>query len=224
MSDVNSILGRKVGMTQIFDEKGTRVGVTVIEAGPCKVLQVKTEESDGYNALQLGFDEKKEKNTKKPLLGHFDKAGTTPKRFVKEVRTAEAPEQQVGDDVTLEIFDGVQKVDVVGTSKGKGFAGTIKRWNFHRQPASHGNSKNHRTPGGLGRQMSVNKGVPKGKKMSGHLGTERITVQGLKLVKADPEHSLLLVRGSVPGANGSYLVIRKSIQEKVRLDKEANKA
>ncbi len=219
MSTSNTILGRKVGMTQIFDDSGNRVGVTVIQAGPCKVLQVKTEESDGYNAIQLGFGDKKAKNTSKPLLGHFAKTESDPKRYVREVRLPDAPEEKAGDEVKVDFLEGVQKVDVIGISKGKGYAGTIKRWNFSMQPASHGNSKNHRTAGGLGRQMSVNKGVPKGKKMTGHLGVERITVQGLKVVKFDTDNNLLLLKGSVPGPNGSYLMVRTSIKEKERLDK-----
>ena len=219
MSKPNGILGRKIGMTQVFDEQGNRICVTVIEAGPCTVLQVKTEESDGYHALQLGFADKREKNTSKPLVGHFAKANTAPKRYVREIRLDGPAELKIGEAVTVNVLDGVQKVDVIGLSKGKGFAGTMKRWNFKGSPASHGCSKRHRSPGALGRQMSVNKGVPKGKRMSGHLGQERITIQGLKLVKIDDEHNLLLVKGAVPGANGDFLIVCKSIQEKVREDK-----
>jgi large subunit ribosomal protein L3 len=220
MSKPNGILGRKIGMTQVFDDQGNRVGVTVIEAGPCAVLQIKTEESDGYHALQLGFADKREKNTTRPLVGHFTKANTAPKRYVREIRLDGPAEAKVGEMVTVEVLDGAQKVDVIGLSKGKGFAGTMKRWGFGGSPASHGCSKRHRSPGSLGRQMSVNKGVPKGKRMSGHLGQERITTQGLKLVKIDGEHNLLLVKGTVPGANGDFLIVRKSIQEKVREDKK----
>lgn len=223
MSTATSILGRKVGMTQIFDEKGNRLGVTVIEAGPCKVLQVKTEESDGYFALQLGFGDKREKNTSLPLLGHFEKAKSGPKRFIREVRLLTAPEDKLGDEVTVGIFEGVKKVDVLGISKGKGFQGVVKRWHFKGLRQSHGTSKRHRSPGGLGRQMSINKGVPKGKKMAGHMGSENVTVQGLKLIKVDPENHLVLVQGAVPGANGSFVIVRRSIQEKVRADKEAKK-
>lgn len=220
MSKPNGILGRKIGMTQIFDEKGSRIGVTVVEAGPCNVLQVKTEETDGYNALQLGFADKREKNTTKPLVGHFMKAKTAPKRYVREIRLDGPAEMKVGEAVTVDVLEGVQKVDVIGLSKGKGFAGTMKRWNFGGSRASHGCSKRHRSPGSLGRQMSVNKGVPKGKRMSGHLGQERITVQGLHLVKIDGDHNLLLIKGAVPGANGDYLIVRKSIQDKVAEDKK----
>ncbi|MCW8129094.1 MAG: 50S ribosomal protein L3 [Planctomycetota bacterium] len=223
MSSATGILGRKVGMTQVFDEKGLRIGVTVIEAGPCKVLQVKTPEKDGYAAVQLGFGDKREKNTSLPLIGHFEKAGSGPKRFVREIRLGAAPSDKPGDDVTVKVLEGVQKVDVSGVTKGKGFTGVVKRWNFRGLPASHGCSKRHRAPGGLGRHMSINKGVPKGKKMAGHLGTDNQTVLGLRLVKIDPENNVLLVKGAVPGANGSFVVVRTSLKEKVRLDKEAKR-
>jgi large subunit ribosomal protein L3 len=206
------ILGRKLGMTQIFDEKGTRVPVTVIEAGPCKVLQIKTVESDGYQAVQLGFGERKAKNTSLPLIGHFDKAGSTPKRFVREFR-AEGPIQlKVGDDVKVSVLEGVKWVDVIGTSKGKGFQGGVRRWHFHGLRASHGCSKRHRAPGSLGRACSISKGVPKGKHMAGHMGDRRVTVQGLAVVRVDPEKNLLLVKGAVPGANGGFLVIRRGLR------------
>jgi large subunit ribosomal protein L3 len=215
---LTGILGRKVGMTQIWTEGGIRVGVTVVEAGPCKVLQVKNEQTDGYNALQLGFGDKKEKNTTKPLFGHFDKAGSTPKSFVREFRLADAPEAKLGDEVTVTTMEGIKYVDVIGISKGKGFQGVMKRHNFKGMPASHGCSKRHRSPGGLGRQMSINKGVPKGKKMAGHMGSERVTIQALELVKIDAENNLLLIKGSVPGANGTYLIVNKGIREKAIAD------
>jgi large subunit ribosomal protein L3 len=224
VSKPNQILGRKIGMTQVFDEKGNRFGVTVIEAGPCAVLQVKTAKTDGYDAVQLGFADKREKNTSKPLVGHFEKAGTAPKRYVREVRLDGPAELKVGDSVTVSALDGVKKVDVIGLTKGKGFAGVMKRWNFSGFGASHGCSKRHRSPGALGRHMSINKGVPKGKRMAGHLGQERVTIQGLGLVKIDVEHNLLLVRGAVPGANGDFVIVRKSIQEKVREDKAKKRA
>jgi len=209
MSSATGILGRKLGMTQIFTDKGNRVPVTVIQAGPCKVLQVKTNETDGYCALQLGFGEKKEKNTSKPLAGHFDKANSDPKRFVREIRLSAAPEENLGDEVKVNIFDKVKYVDVVGTSKGKGFAGTMKRHGFHGLPASHGCSKRHRAPGGLGRQCSISKGVPKGKRMSGHMGDTRVTIKLLELVRVDNEKNLLLIRGAVPGCNGSFVIVHK---------------
>ena len=223
MSSSTGILGRKVGMTQVWTEKGDRVPVTVIEAGPCKVLQVKTDKTDGYFALQLGFGERKEKTTSKPLVGHFEKAGSTPRHFVREIRLSAAPTDTVGSDVTVSVFENIKYVDVTGTSKGKGFQGVMKRHNFHGLPASHGCSKRHRAPGGLGRQNSINKGVPKGKRMAGHMGFERVTIQALQLVKIDAENNLLLVKGAVPGPNGSYVMVHKAIVEKVLADSAAKK-
>lgn len=223
MSSSTGILGRKAGMTQIFNEQGVRVPVTVIEAGPCKVLQVKTDKTDGYFALQLGFGDAKEKNTSKPLVGHFDKAGSNCKHFVREIRLNAAPEDKQGDEVKVNIFENIKYVDVVGTSKGKGYAGVMKRHNFHGSPASHGCSKRHRSPGGLGRQYSINKGVPKGKRMAGHMGSERVTVQALQVVKVDAENNILLVKGAVPGAAGSFVVVQKAIVEKVIADKAKHK-
>ena len=221
MSSATGILGRKVGMTQVWDESGNRVPVTIIEAGPCKVLQVKTPETYGYFALQLGFADGKEKNTSKPLLGHFEKASSPPKRLIREIRLAGAPEDKVGEDVTVKVLENIKFVDVTGTSKGKGFAGVLKRHHFHGLPASHGCSKRHRAPGGLGRQQSINKGVPKGKKMAGHMGSERVTIQALKVVRVDAENNLLLIKGAVPGANGSYVIVMKALLEKVIADKVA---
>jgi large subunit ribosomal protein L3 len=218
MSSSTGILGRKVGMTQVWTEGGIRVPVTVIEAGPCKVLQVKSDKTDGYFAIQLGFGEAKEKNTAKPMVGHFDKAGSTPKRWVREIRLDKAAEDKVGEDVTVKIFENIKYVDVAGTSKGKGFQGVMKRHNFHGMPASHGCSKRHRAPGGLGRQNSINKGVPKGKNIAGHMGAERVTVQALQVVKIDAENNLLLIKGAVPGANGSLVYVNKAIREKVIAD------
>ena len=214
MSSSVGILGRKIGMTQIFSEKGERIPVTVIEAGPCKVLQVKNVKSDGYNAIQIGFSDAKEKNTPNPVIGHCAKAGSGPKRFIREIRLNAEAVEKLGDEVTVSIFDKITFVDVTGISKGKGFQGVMKRHNFHGMPASHGCSKRHRAPGGLGRQNSINKGVPKGKKMAGHMGSERVTVQGLKVVRVDLENNILLVRGAVPGANGGYVMVHKAIVEK----------
>lgn len=215
------ILGRKLGMTQIFSEKGNRIPVTVIQAGPCKVLQVKNDQSDGYFALQLGFADAKEKNSSRAIVGHCDKAGAAPQRYIREVRLAAAPEEKLGDEVKVNVFDAIKYVDVTGISKGKGFQGVMKRHNFRGLPASHGCSKRHRAPGGLGRQMSINKGVPKGKRMAGHMGAERVTVQALEVVKVDAENNLLLVRGAVPGANGSYVIVNKAIREKAIADAAA---
>lgn len=221
---MTGILGRKLGMTQIFDEKGTRVPVTVIEAGPCKVLQVKTSETDGYLAVQLGFGEKKAKNTSLPMIGHFHKAGTAPKRFVREIRCDEPPQLKVGDEVKVTVLEGARWVDVIGISKGKGFQGGMKRWHFHGLGASHGCSKRHRAPGSLGRTYSISKGVPKGKHMAGHMGARRVTVQGLAVVKIDPDKNLILVKGAVPGANGGLLVVKKGLRDYREAAKAAKKA
>jgi large subunit ribosomal protein L3 len=223
MSPVGTLLGRKLGMTQIFDASGSALGVTVIEVGPCPVLQVKTPETDGYHAIKVGFGAAKEKNVTKPMQGIFKKAGANVCRWTREVRLEQAAEQKVGDLIKVDEFNGVEKVDVTGITLGKGFAGGMKRWNFRGQPASHGCSKRHRAPGGLGRQGSVNKGVPKGKRMAGHLGSEQVTVIGLKVVHLDPEKNLLLVKGAVPGHKEALLLVRKSLKEKVRADREARK-
>jgi len=223
MSSATGILGRKIGMTQVWNEAGLRVPVTIVEAGPCKVLMVKTDATDGYFALQLGFAEAKEKNTSKPLVGHFDKAGSTPKRLVREIRLNGAAEDKVGDEVTVKVLEGLKFVDVTGTSKGKGFQGVMKRHNFRGLPASHGCSKRHRAPGGLGRQNSINKGVPKGKRMAGHMGDETVTIQALEVVKIDAENNLVLIKGAIPGPNGAFVEIHKAIREKVIADAAAKR-
>jgi large subunit ribosomal protein L3 len=223
MSSATGILGRKIGMTQVWNEAGLRVPVTIVEAGPCKVLMVKTDKTDGYFALQLGFAEAKEKNTSKPLVGHFDKAGTTPKRLVREIRLNAAAEDKVGDEVTVKVLEGMKYVDVTGTSKGKGFQGVMKRHNFHGMPASHGCSKRHRSPGGLGRQNSINKGVPKGKRMAGHMGDETVTIQALEVIKIDAENNIVLIKGAIPGANGTFVEVHKAIREKVIADAAAKR-
>ena len=186
--------------------------------GPCRVLQVKTAKTDGYNALQLGFDDCKLKAVTKPVAGHCAKTGETPKRFIREVRLNDEPTDKAGDEVKVAIFDSIKFVDVTGTSKGKGFQGVMKRHNFHGLPASHGCSKRHRAPGGLGRQNSINKGVPKGKKMAGHMGFERVTVQALQVVRVDSENNILLVKGAVPGPNGALVLVHTAIREKVLKD------
>jgi large subunit ribosomal protein L3 len=223
MSSATGMLGRKVGMTQIFTETGNRVPVTVIECGPCKVLQVKTDKTDGYFAIQLGFADRKEKNTSKALVGHCDKAGSGPKHFVREIRLNAAPEDKVGDELTVAVLEKFRYVDVSGICKGKGYQGVMKRHHFHGLPASHGCSKRHRSPGGLGRQYSINKGVPKGKKMPGHLGADRVTVPGLQVVRCDAANNLLLVKGAIPGANGTYVQINKAIREKEIMDAYAKR-
>jgi large subunit ribosomal protein L3 len=207
------ILGRKLGMTQVF-RNDVRLPVTVIQAGPCTVLQVKTVATDGYNAVQLGFEDKKETRTTRPMLGHFAKSGGVPKRFVREFRSGSPSQLEPGDTVGASVLEGASLVDIQGVSKGKGWAGTIKRWNFGSQRASHGNSINHRRAGSIGRTYSTAKGVPKNKKMGGRLGGESISTIGLEVVEIDAERNILLVKGAVPGANGGYLVIRRSYKDK----------
>jgi len=203
------ILGKKIGMTQIFSPEGRAVPVTVVEAGPCVVVQKKTIATDGYNAIQLAFDEKKERLTNKPMKGHFKKAGTKTYRLLREVEVSPDTEYDLGQEIKVDIFTEGEWVDVTGTSKGKGFAGVIKRWNFNRAPMEHG-SMYHRRPGSLG---ATDPGrVFKGRKMPGRMGGERVTIQGLQVVKVDPERNLLLIKGSIPGANGSYVMVKKTVK------------
>ncbi|MFD2615215.1 50S ribosomal protein L3 [Paenibacillus gansuensis] len=199
------ILGRKLGMTQVFTPEGLVVPVTVIEAGPCVVLQKKDLENDGYEAIQLGFSDKKEKNAIKPELGHAKKAGATPKRYVREVRGINTADYEVGQEVKADLFEVGEYVDVTGTSKGKGFAGVIKRWGQSTGPMSHG-SRYHRGPGSMG-SIQANR-VPKGKRLPGHMGSETITIQNLEVVKVDAERNVILVKGSIPGAKNSYVNIK----------------
>ncbi len=198
------MLGTKVGMTQIWQDNRL-VPVTVILAGPCPVVQRKTPETDGYSAVQLGWMEKRNKLVKKPELGHVKKAGVAAQRHLLEFRDY-APEE---DAVTVDIFEAGQKLDVTGTSKGRGTAGVIKRWNFSGLPATHGVKKKHRSPGSIGQRKSPGR-VYKGKKMPGHYGSERVTTVGLELLEVRPEENLLLVKGAVPGPNGGVLTIKDS--------------
>ncbi len=205
------ILGRKIGMTQIFTENGDVVPVTVIEAGPNVVLQKKTVETDGYNAIQLGFVDVKESRATKPAIGHAKKANTSPKRFIREIRDVNIDEYEVGQEVTVETFSEGELVDITGTTKGKGFQGAIKRHNFARGPMSHG-SHYHRAAGSMG-ATGVQR-VFKGKLLPGRMGGDRVTIQNLKIMKVDPERNLLLVKGNVPGAKKSFLVIKSAIKAK----------
>lgn len=206
------ILGKKLGMTQIFEADGRLIPVTVVEAGPCVVLQIKTEETDGYNAVQLGFGEIKEKHTTKPMKGHFDKAGVAPVKFVRELRLAAPSEYAVGDKIAADIFAAGELIDASGVSRGKGFAGTIKRHNFSRGPMKHG-SKSHREPGSMGPMHSGPGGrVIKGKKLPGRMGNANVTVQRLTVVKVDAERNLILVKGAIPGATGSYVVLKETVK------------
>lgn len=212
---VAALLGRKVGMTRVYDEKGTIVPVTVVQAGPCIVTQVKSEDGkDGYNAIQLGFEDIKERRSSKPLIGHCKKTGqTTPKRFFREVRLTAKTTLATGATIDVAQFDTIKFVDVSGTSKGKGFQGVMKRWNFGGQPASHGTERKHRSPGGIGGGQGTRghgRAIKKGKKMAGHLGDETCTTRNLLLVSVDKEKNLLLIKGPVPGANGGLLFVRQS--------------
>ena len=207
-----AILGRKLGMTQIFTEEGQVVPVTVIETGNNVVIQNKTIESDGYNAVQLGFGEIKEKHLTKPLKGRFEKAGVEPVKFIREMRLAAPSEYKVGDKIGVDIFEAGQLVDVTGISKGKGFAGTVKRHGFARGPMGHG-SKSHREPGSTGAMISGHGGrVLKGKKLPGHMGNVRVTVQRLTLVKVDADRNLLLIKGAVPGPKKGLLMIKETVK------------
>ena len=207
-----AILGRKLGMTQIFTEEGRVVPVTVVESGNNFVLQNKTDETDGYNAVQIGFGDIKEKNVNKPLKGHFEKAGVKAVRFIREMRLAAPSEYNVGDTIGVDIFAAGDLVDVVGTSKGKGFAGGIKRHNFARGPMGHG-SKSHREPGSTGAMISGPGGrVLKGKKLPGRMGGERVTVQRLTVVRVDSDRNLILIKGAIPGPKKGFVVIKDTVK------------
>lgn len=214
---MNGIIGRKVGMTQIFAEDGTVTPVTVIKAGPCVVVQKKSADGkDGYNAVQLGLVEDnaiKLKNVSKPIRGHFEKTGNglPPTRVLKEIRLENASDLNIGDQVKADIFADGEKIDVVGKSKGRGFAGTIKRHHFARGPMSHG-SMNIRQPGSIG-QSAYPSRVIKGVRSSGHMGDERVTVKGLTIAKVDIDNNLILVRGAVPGANGGLVIVKKTTKK-----------
>jgi large subunit ribosomal protein L3 len=212
---VAMLLGKKIGMTQVYDEKERLLPVTVIQAGPCIVTQVKTFETDGYNAVQLGFEDKKTSRSTKAAIGHAEKAKTGPKRYVKEMRLANdvKPEVNAGDSLTVTVFADTKFVDVIGTSKGKGFTGPMKRWHFGGMPGSHGTERKHRSPGsqaGYGTDRGHGGDIKKGKKMGGHLGAARITVKTHRLVSIDPENNLLIIKGSVPGYAGGYVVVRST--------------
>ncbi|MCD0165213.1 50S ribosomal protein L3 [Deinococcus sp. 12RED42] len=201
---MKGILGTKIGMTQIW--KGDRaVPVTVVLAGPCPVVQRKTAQTDGYEAVQIGYAPKREKSVNKPAAGHFKKAGVSPVRFLREFRDFN-PE---GDTVAIDIFSEGEKIDATGTSKGKGFQGVMKRWNFKGGPASHGSKKWHRRPGSIGQRKTPGR-VYKGKRMAGHMGMERITVQNLEVVEIRADENIILVKGAIPGANGGLVVLRQA--------------
>jgi large subunit ribosomal protein L3 len=201
------ILGRKQGMTHVFREDGTLIGVTVVAAGPCTVTQVRTQDRDGYDAVQLGYGDTTEKRTTRPLRGHFTKAGCAPKRFLREERLRAPAALKAGDSVSVALFQAGDLVDVIGTTKGRGFAGTIKRHGFQRGPETHG-SMNVRQPGSIASKR-IGK-VPPGKRMSGHYGHERATTKNLEIVRVDAERNLLFLRGAVPGPNGGFVEVQSA--------------
>ncbi len=207
------LVGRKVGMTRIFTEDGTSIPVTVIEATPNRVTQLRTEETDGYRALQVTAGTKKANRINKAEAGHFAKAGVEAGRTLVEFRLEEneGADIEVGSEITVEIFNDTKKIDVTGTSKGKGFQGAIKRWNFSSQRMTHGNSLSHRAPGSIGQNQSPGK-VFKGKKMAGQLGNKQVTTQSLEVVRVDVENGLILVKGAVPGATGSDVVVKPAVK------------
>ena len=203
------LLGRKVGMTQIFQENGTAVPVTVLECGPCTVLQVRTDEVDGYHAVQLGFDDKKRKNATQAERGHAKKVDAEPKRYVREIRQQGPVEVQAGARLTVEVFNEIKNVDVTGTSKGRGFSGVIKRHGFRGLRATHGVKRMHRHPGSSGPSADPSR-TRKGIRKPGQFGNAQVTVRNLEIVRVDPANNLLLLRGAVPGPNGGYLTVRQT--------------
>ena len=208
---VKAIIGKKAGMTQIFDEKGRVVPVTVIEAGPCVVTQKKVDEKDGYSAIQMGFEEVQEKRLSKPENGHLKKAGAQPMRHLKEFKLEEPDAYNVGDTLYADVFAEGDKVDVTGTSKGKGFAGVIKRHGAHRTPTSHGGGPVHRHAGSMGSGTDPSR-IFKGKIGAGHMGVEQVTIQNLEVVKVDKEMNLIAIRGAVPGPKGSLVFIKNTVK------------
>jgi large subunit ribosomal protein L3 len=210
---VKGILGRKVGMTQVFDDAGHAVPVTVVEAGPCRVAQVKTTETDGYTAVQLAFGNARRPN--QPITGHYAKAGVDPGRYLVELRLDELGDLAAGSEIKADVFESGEIVDVIGVTKGKGFAGAMKRHNFKGQGASHGNQAKHRAPGSIGACATPAR-VFRGTRMAGHLGHRRVTTLNLRVIKADPERNLLLIRGAVPGPRGGLVMVRSAVRIRQR--------
>ncbi len=204
------ILGKKIGMTRFFSESGEAFPATIIEAGPCPIVQIKTKVKDGYDAIQIGFGRKKENSINKPSRGHFKKANVMPLKVLREIRTDEVEKYKVGENITLEVFSGIKLVDITGISKGKGFAGVVKRHHFHGGDATHG-AETHRAPGSIGASSFPSR-VVKGLRMAGRMGGERVTIQNLKVVKIDTEKNILVVKGSIPGPRNGILIIRKAIK------------
>ena len=210
-NEIKGILGTKLGMTQIFDEENRVIPVTVVEAGPCVVTQIRTKETDGYNAIQIAYGEIDPRKANKPVAGHFKKAGVTPRRHVTEIRMDDVSGYELGQDITVEIFDGVTFVDVTGTSKGKGFAGGMKRHGFAGQGAAHGNQAAHRRPGGIGAAATPGR-IFKGKRMAGRMGTDRVTTQNLKVQKIDADANLILIKGAIPGNRGGIVTVKTAVK------------
>ena len=210
-NEIKGILGKKLGMTQIFDEDNRVVPVTVVEAGPCVVTQVRTKDTDGYEAVQIAYGDIDPRKVNQPQAGHFKKAGVTPRRHVTEIRVEDASAYEVGQDVTAELFNEVLFVDVTGTSKGKGFAGAMKRHGFAGQGASHGNQAAHRRVGGIGACATPGR-VFKGKRMAGRMGNEQVTLQNLKVAKVDAASNLLLIKGAIPGTNGGIVTVKTAVK------------
>ncbi|MGX9418071.1 50S ribosomal protein L3 [Vibrio sp. RC27] len=205
------LVGRKVGMTRVFTEEGVSIPVTVVEVEANRISQVKTLENDGYAAIQITAGTKKANRVTKPEAGHFAKAGVEAGRGLWEFRLENGEEFEVGSELTVELFNEVKKVDVTGTSKGKGFQGVVKRWNFSTQDMTHGNSLSHRAPGSIGQCQTPGR-VFKGKKMSGHMGAERVTTQNLDIVRVDAERNLLLIKGAVPGSTGANVIVKPAVK------------
>lgn len=206
-----ALIGKKIGMTQIFNEKGKVIPVTVVEAGPCSVVMKKTEENDGYEAVQIGFGDIKVQRVNKPIKGHYAKSDVAPKKTLREFKLSDCASVNVGDILKADIFTPGDCVDVVGTSKGKGTAGSIKRWNFSRLKESHGTGPNARHAGSLGACSDPSR-VFKGKKLAGHLGHERVTIQNLDIIKVDAENNLIAIKGAIPGPRGGIVLIKDSVK------------
>lgn len=204
---LNGFLGKKIGMTQIYSEEGRLIPVTLIQAGPCSVMQIKTVENDGYSAIQLGFDDRKKKGATKPEIGHASKFSLEPKRFIREIKPESGVDIQLGQSITVDIFQDVKLINVIGLTKGKGYAGVMKRWNFKGGLNTHGSTR-HRPPGSISSNTDPGR-VFRGKKMAGRLGGERVTIKNIDVVKIDSERNLLFLKGAVPGHKGSYLILNK---------------
>ena len=212
---MRGILGKKVGMTQVFQEDGSVVPVTVIEAGPCYVTQVRTEKRDGYRAVQLGYEPAKEKHLTKGQMGHLDQAGVSPLRYLREIRIREDEAFELGQEVLVDIFEPGERVDVVGKSKGRGFTGVVKRYGFAGGPKTHGQSDRLRAPGSIGACASPGR-VWKGQRMPGRMGGKRVTSQNIEVVLVDPDRNLLAVKGSVPGPKGGFVIVKEARKQRVR--------